>query len=220
MNDPWRLKLWNIADWTPVYIYPTVLRLVARLSARVFVGFPLCRDEDWLKVSILFTIDIFKTADQLRSVPWFIRPFKAFFGSSVKTIDSHRNTAKNCLTPIIEARLAEEEAMKKAGKPAKNHSDLLQWYRDIVRPEHRTPDALAELQLTTSMVSIHTTSLTLTNILLDLASHPEYIQPLREEMEATIREDGGVMQKTTLRKMRKVDSFIRESFRGKLLLCK
>ena len=153
---------------------------------------------------------------EFRSMSGFARPFKAFFYQPAKVLDNHRKLAKARLTPIIEARLAEEEAAKKAGRPPIDYQDTLQWFRDIVRPEHKTSEAIAELQLGLSMVAIHTTAMSLTTVVLDLAAHPEYIQPLREEMEAVIKEDGGAVQKTTLRKMRKLDSFIKESFRGRV----
>jgi hypothetical protein len=40
---------------------------------------------------------------------------------------------------------------------------------------------------------------------------PQYLQPLREEVEAVIAKEG--WSKTSLGKMRKVDSFIRETLR-------
>ena len=173
-----------------------------------------------MKISVLFTVDAMRSIREFRSMSGFARPFKAFFYQPAKVLDNHRKLAKARLTPIIEARLAEEEAAKKAGRPPIDYQDTLQWFRDIVRPEHKTSEAIAELQLGLSMVAIHSTALALTNIVLDLASHPEYIQPLREEMEAVIKEDGGAVQKTTLRKMRKLDSFIKESFRGRVGLCR
>lgn len=58
-------------------------------------------------------------------------------------------------------------------------------------------------------------------VLLDLASRPEYIQPLREEVEQVIREDGEdidengrpYIRKSSFAKMKKLDSFIKESQR-------
>ena len=44
-----------------------------------------------------------------------------------------------------------------------------------------------------------------------MAAHPEYVQPMREEVEAAIREDGWT--KSAIDKLRKVDSFLRESQR-------
>ena len=80
---------------------------------------------------------------------------------------------------------------------------MLQWFRDVARPEHNTTEALAEMQLCTSMAATHGSTITFINVLLGLASHPEYTHPLREEIEAVIREGGGAVQKTTLRKLRK-----------------
>ena len=48
-----------------------------------------------------------------------------------------------------------------------------------------------------------------TNTLYNLAANPEYAQPLREEVEAIVEEEG--WSRTSLSKMRKVDSFLRES---------
>ena len=44
-----------------------------------------------------------------------------------------------------------------------------------------------------------------------LARHPEYIQPLREEAEKVISENGWTMGAAT--KLRKIDSFIKEAIR-------
>ena len=51
----------------------------------------------------------------------------------------------------------------------------------------------------------------MTHALYDLASMPEYIAPLREEVEAIIATDGWT--KNALAKMWKVDSFLKESHR-------
>jgi hypothetical protein len=44
-----------------------------------------------------------------------------------------------------------------------------------------------------------------------LAAHPEYVDPMREEIETVVEEEGWT--KAGLTRMRKVDSFIRESQR-------
>lgn len=56
---------------------------------------------------------------------------------------------------------------------------------------------------------------------MDLLGHPEYIQPLREEIQQVIAEDGyqqdetgkNYLSKTSLNKLKKLDSFIKESQR-------
>ena len=44
-----------------------------------------------------------------------------------------------------------------------------------------------------------------------LLSHPEYIDPLREEVEAVVAEEGWT--KAAMDKMHKIDSFVRETMR-------
>lgn len=51
----------------------------------------------------------------------------------------------------------------------------------------------------------------LTQALFDLAAHLEYVEPLREEVEQVIQAEGWT--KLSMAKMRKVDSFIKESQR-------
>lgn len=50
-----------------------------------------------------------------------------------------------------------------------------------------------------------------THALYDLAANPQYIQPLREEAEKSLTEEGWT--KAAMDKMRKVDSFLKESMR-------
>ncbi|KAH0837766.1 cytochrome P450 [Lanmaoa asiatica] len=47
--------------------------------------------------------------------------------------------------------------------------------------------------------------------LYNLAASPQYVQPLREEVEAIVEKEG--WSRTSLSKMRKVDSFLKESIR-------
>ena len=57
--------------------------------------------------------------------------------------------------------------------------------------------------------------------MLDLVSRPQYIQPLRDEIETILAEDGEdlddegspYIRKSSFAKMRKLDSFIHESQR-------
>lgn len=74
---------------------------------------------------------------------------------------------------------------------------------------------------TVSFASINTTTNTLTFIVLDLASRPEYVQPLRDEIEEVVRQDNveedakGTLRfkQISLAKLWKLDSFMKESLR-------
>jgi cytochrome P450 len=58
----------------------------------------------------------------------------------------------------------------------------------------------ANMQLITTMAAIHTTTLTVTNFLYDLVARPEYLEPLREEVESEWQ--SGDLTKATLRYVR------------------
>ncbi len=51
----------------------------------------------------------------------------------------------------------------------------------------------------------------ITQVLYRLLSHPEYIEPLRQEVDAVISEEGWT--KVGIDKMHKIDSFLRETQR-------
>lgn len=44
-------------EWTEVQLYPLLLSMTARISARAFVGTSFCRDQRWLDVTINFVED-------------------------------------------------------------------------------------------------------------------------------------------------------------------
>jgi hypothetical protein len=52
---------------------------------------------------------------------------------------------------------------------------------------------------------------TFTNVLYRLLSNPEYVEPLRHEVETTVAEEGWT--KAGMDKMPKIDSFLRETQR-------
>ena len=218
---PWQmLVIYTVTEWRSVGIFTTIQRTVARASSRVFVGLPLCRNEDWLTISTRFTRDLFMTVIELTRIPKPIRPFYAWMFDSKKVINSYRKRAEILLAPTIQSRLEEERLVEKNGAVYEKPNDMLQWLTDLVEPRHKTTDSLSELQLMTTFVSIQGTSNTFLNALFDLAAHQECIQPIREEMEAAISANNGMIDRAVLRKMRKTDSFFKESMRKSSPLCK
>jgi cytochrome P450 len=72
----------------------------------------------------------------------------------------------------------------------------------------------AQMQLVTSIAAIHTTSMTVMNVIFDLAARPEYLQPLRDELQdVRATESSPHLSKTSMPKLRKLDSFLKESHR-------
>jgi len=212
--------MYTATEWRPVEIFNPILRTVSRTSSRVFVGLPLCRNEEWLTVAMRFTRDVYKTVNNLARIPKLIRPFYAWMYNSTELISTHRKKAEILLGPTIQSRLEGERLAEKNGAVYEKPNDMLQWLTDQVEPCHKTIESLSELQLQTGLATIHSTCNSFVTALLDLAAHQECIQPIREEIEAAITENNGVIDRTALRKMKKTDSFFKESMRLSPHLCK
>ena len=72
----------------------------------------------------------------------------------------------------------------------------------------------ASSQLLASLAAIYTTSITSSNTWLDLATHPEWADELREEVKAILKsEPEGISGQASMAKLKKLDSFVKESQR-------
>lgn len=66
--------------------------------------------------------------------------------------------------------------------------------------------------LATNVASIYTTSMAFTHALYHLAAMPQYIQPMREEVEKVVGKEGWT--KAAIDKLNMVDSFLKETMVG------
>jgi len=71
-------------------------------------------------------------------------------------------------------------------------------------------EQLARVQLGLIFAAVHTTTMTVTNILYTLAVTPEYIGPLREEVREAMAENDGKITTRALQQMVKLDSYMKE----------
>ncbi|KAI0050551.1 cytochrome P450 [Auriscalpium vulgare] len=188
-------------------VQDTLRKIVCRTSNRVFVGAPLCRNEDYQRLNIDFTIDVVKAALVINLFPNFLKPVVAKF---VTNIPSQLRRQIRHLEPVIEERrklFQEHGGVCQEDRP----NDMLTWFMNEAKGIEQTTQQLALRLLTVNFAAIHTSSLSFTHALYHLAANPQYIQPLRDEVETVLAAEGWT--KAALGKMRKVDSFIRESQR-------
>ena len=122
--------------------------------------------------------------------------------------------AKKLLVPEI-IRRREQEAGGNAAKPSQDKGNLLSWMMEIATPEESDAASLSHLEVVLSLASIHTSQMNAVHVLYDLLAHPEYLEPIREEIQEVVREEGPWMswQKASFSKLRRLDSFMRESQR-------
>lgn len=201
-----------LTEWTPVPLHPTLLRVVGRTSARIFVGYPLCRNPLWLTTSIDFASCVFYGSSILKVVPSVVRPLAALCSPHVRRIRQHHRNARALLIPEI-LRRREAAGLNQNWKEEKSN-DMLQWLEDASQGGDARPERMVDRQLGLSFAAIHTTTNHLTNVIYDLAFRwDDYGQELRAEVEDVLAASCGVWKKTILTKLSKMDSFMKESQR-------
>lgn len=155
----------------------------------------------------------------INATPKFIRPAAGVAIGLVCHI-LFRRASKICL-PFVKARL-EQTAMLRSDPeycwvPPR---DGLQW---IIEESYASgdigqlaPEIICKRLLLVNDISLHTTSFTVHNVILDLLSadpSKAYIESLREECEQVLTEAGGSWTVEAVNKLKLVDSTIRESIR-------
>ncbi|MCJ1405110.1 hypothetical protein MMC11_008336 [Xylographa trunciseda] len=200
-------------DWVEVPIVDLLLSIIARVSARVFVGLPLCRDEEWLQLSKETTVNAFTTAMSLRMLPSFVHPLWPLIVRLVPAwyrLDKNHRAAQRLVVPIVEQHV---RARNNGSVRREKISPMLSWMSDFATNEKEgSPDNLASRQIMLGLGSIHTIKNAVAHLIYDLCAHPEYIAEIREEIEEALLVSGK-WDKPTLTKLRKLESLMTESQR-------
>ncbi|TDL22834.1 cytochrome P450 [Rickenella mellea] len=193
-------------EWVGYPALETFMQIVTRTSNRIFVGLPVCRDPEYIKLNIEYTIQAVKVGAVIALTPHILRPL---VGRLLSPIRSGVRRGSKHLRPVIEDRLRryEEYGVNYPDKP----NDLLSWIMDQAEGEERKVENLVLRLMAVNMAAIHTSSMSLAHTMFHLASEPQYIEPMREEVESVIKRDGWT--KAAMTKMRKVDSFLKETQR-------
>ncbi|KAH6912153.1 cytochrome P450 [Coprinopsis sp. MPI-PUGE-AT-0042] len=194
------------SEWKSYPLHQTMVQTVCRTANRMFVGLPLCRDPGYLDLNGKMAVHSFATASFIQVLPLPTRGIAAkLLGIGPKT---HRALRKY-VGPIIQERLEKFDTLGKDWEDKPN--DLITWLIEAAPERCRNVPDIVQRMIVINVASIHTTSMTTTNALFDLASHQEYVQPLREEVETTVAALGWT--KEALARMVKLDSFLKESSR-------
>ncbi|KAG6872887.1 hypothetical protein C0995_005592 [Termitomyces sp. Mi166 len=196
-------------EWTLIKALSTIRKIVSRSSNRLFVGLPICRNDDYRDLNVEFAVDVMKTAQFINLFPNFLKPFAGRYFSN---LESQIQRAMGHLRPFIQERLDNDAKYGKDwSERPRNKNDALSWLLDHAEENQKTVRSLTTRILVINFAAIHTTSQAFTQVLFDLAAYPSFVPALREEVETVIKEDG--YSKMSLHKMVKLDSFIKESQR-------
>ncbi|KAH9915855.1 cytochrome P450 [Fomitopsis serialis] len=193
-------------EWISVNALMTMAVIISRVSNRVFVGLPLCRNEDYLQIVRQFTFDVSRARFILS---WFPKSLKKIVGPFIPWARRATQKASVHLRPIIEDRFKKLKEMGEdwADKP----NDYMMWIINEARREGGSVQAIIEGLMVSNFAAIHTSSNSMTQALYHLAESAEYVKVLREEVDSVVKEHGWT--KVATGKMWKLDSFMRESQR-------
>lgn len=199
-----------VSEWHAIQPQPDLMRIVSRVSSRIFMGEELCRDEEWVRVSGDYTLNSFATSNLLRAYPRWARSFVHWFIPECRELRRKLNDARQSLQPHLDRRNAIKREAAAQGKPCP-FDDSIEWFEKEY-PKH---DPATE-QIAISLVAYHTTSDLLMETLFNLCQHPELLKPLREEIVTVLSEEG--LKKTSLNNLKLMDSVIKESQRLRPIL--
>ncbi|KIX06641.1 uncharacterized protein Z518_04617 [Rhinocladiella mackenziei CBS 650.93] len=203
-RDAWKELAGDSEEWHEFHVWSNVLQLVARVSAITFIGPELCRDKNWIDLSVNYAVEAFDCVRALRTWPKILRPIVHWFLPQLQRLRQRHRKARQ----IIEGEWNRRQRLAQADPDAKvTYSDGMQWLHETAkgRPYNRT-----DSQLTMAFAAIHTTSDLITKAIFDIAANPEIIEPLREEMKQCLANG---FTKTALYTMKLLDSVLKESQR-------
>ncbi|KAL2837981.1 cytochrome P450 [Aspergillus pseudodeflectus] len=207
------------SGWKMVAVWDSCLEIVAAAGNAAICGTELCRNKEFLASLQHHGASVLGGAMVISAAP---NPLKPIVGTIIRQLCLYySNQAIKMCMPLVQQRLDETAKAKKDPSYSWNPpKDALQWIIDECyesgQPSQLAPERVALRLLILNMVSLHSTSFTLQNLILDLAStDPELqvMEALRSECATVLEEAGGTWTSDALKKLSLLDSVIRESIR-------
>lgn len=184
--------------------------MVSKVSGRIFVGPELCHSEEYIDMSINYTVDLMHAAESISALPPGERAAKAPSLPALKKLRERQQRAYEFVRPLIlERKRALEE-----DTDFQSPDDSIQWILKSGQDKYGAQDeqTLTEIQLALTFAAIHTTTLSTTNVFYTLAAMPGIVPELRQEIRAVL-DEYGTFTTVAMQKMKKLDSFLRETMR-------
>ncbi|KAI0148651.1 cytochrome P450 [Xylariaceae sp. FL1272] len=227
LEDNWGT---DTVEWREVKVYDTMLDVVARLSVRVLMGLPLCRNKVFLSICSNFIRQVALAAAAISLFPNFLKPLVGPILTLYDRILYMR--CRGFLMPLIRERLdrLRDPDVAKAPEDTIAPNDYVQWSIDhalakpVINPAELDPRVIASRFSVLAFAAIQSSVITLTNTLFDIAASPNCASWLASMREEVIRETEGSgntingacqlgWTRNILSRMTHVDSALRESLR-------
>ncbi|KAI0878224.1 cytochrome P450 [Hypoxylon argillaceum] len=181
LDDAWGT---DTEEWREVRVYDTMLLMITRMSIRVFMGLPLCRNETFLFICSSYIRKVALAAAAISLFPRFLEPIVAPVFTLFDYVLYRRS--RGFVMPIIRERLAElrdpdaaaAAKLSPEGLTPPPPNDFMQWAighalaRPVVDPVELDARVLAARFAVLAFAAIQSSVITLTNTLFDLAASP------------------------------------------------
>lgn len=117
----------RISTWTQMGVYDKLLQLSALVNGRMFVGLPLSRDQDWIDISIGYTMAMVQGIRAIQRTKPLLRPFVVPFLPEMKALRDLQRRAAKILRPHYEFIIGTHQGADTEKKPARNQYNLISW---------------------------------------------------------------------------------------------
>ncbi|TDZ28124.1 Cytochrome P450 monooxygenase ccsD [Colletotrichum spinosum] len=192
----------------------TSLEIIAKINACTFVGRDLGRNQRWVKSVIYSPLFVYMAVTLLNATPAVLRPIlrPLYFLPTLRNYWGMHKLLKPKLDREIAAFRAAGQDKRKLLVP-KTDEDLPFTHFLLSR---YTEAAATIKQLVTDYIQVSytstpTTASALYHALWELAQHPEAAEVMRRELDEVMVD--GQLPRTHLQELKRMDSFLRESFR-------
>lgn len=195
-------KDWHIIDWQK-----DTTGIIARAASSAFVGPEKSDDTQWLNIIQGYVGAYFTAVSELHGYPAWSRPIVQRFLPNANACRKYVAQARDIMDDVVRKRDAETKKAKLEGKKVPEYNDALAWTQAAMGGKTKAGD----VQLSLAMAALFTTSELFRQILIDVASHPELIGPLRNEASEQLSTHGVSVAATS--NMILLDSVMKESQR-------
>ncbi|KAI1749215.1 cytochrome P450 oxidoreductase GliF [Xylaria castorea] len=200
-------------DWKEFPLMMTAFEIVTQINACSFVGRELGTNRKWIKSVMMSPIFIHVAVMCLDACPLILRPLMApiYFLPTIK----NRWDMKRLLTPILEEDIKDFYKAKDTKELLRPRPEGKVPFTGYLLSRYQTAEAsikqLVSDYILISFDSTPSTASSLFHALCELALHPEAAEILRRELDEVVVD--GNLPGTHLQELKKMDSFLRESFR-------
>ncbi|KAL1961857.1 hypothetical protein VTN77DRAFT_981 [Rasamsonia byssochlamydoides] len=194
-----------VDGWKTVSAFGLVKRIISQVNNQILFGEELASNHEFQEATIRYNHDVVVTMEVCRHIPSLLVPIVATvmmgWSGAMKKVASF-------VTPLVEERLRQENNSKDSKQKPQ---DCIQWIIDSSHtPRQRTVSRLVQQAIAILFASAHQMPMGLVYAIYNLCIHPEYIAPLREEIEQA---SGKWNLGDQFEHMPLLDSFLRESAR-------